>query len=135
MRLGPLVSNLLAALESELSKTAWYDFGLRKLLAIIKMSHAILESSESKEEEHAVTQALILMNGAPLVDEDQEIFKKCVVDSGLVTLNFFELKNDKIPLTGRSLKWAEPSLVYRKAYEIEQTLKFRHGMMVISLGH
>ena len=68
MKLGPQVSNLLAALESELSKTAWYDFGLRRLLAIIKMSHAILESSESKSEEDAVVQALILMNGAPLVE-------------------------------------------------------------------
>ena len=68
MKLGPQVSSHLAALESALSKTAWYDFGLRRLLAIMKMSHAILESSESKSEEDAVVQALILMNGAPLVE-------------------------------------------------------------------
>ena len=65
--------------------------------------------------------------------------KKCVVDSGFDAKNFFELKNDKIPLTGRSLgrgaAWVKPEVVFRKAYEIEQTLKFRHGMMVISLGH
>lgn len=36
---------------------------------------------------------------------------------------------------GRGAKWVNAELVRRKAYEIEQTLKFRHGMMVISLGH
>lgn len=53
-KIGPAVSSHLKALEDKLSKKLWYDFGLRKLLAVVRMSAAYLESSESKSEDDAV---------------------------------------------------------------------------------
>jgi len=123
-RLGSAVAKLLSDFEEKLSEQLWYDFGLRKLLAVVRMSAAYLKSGDSEED--SVVQAMLLMNGPGLRNDehkDIDTFKLCMAESGFQIKDFLERSSDKVP------KFA------RKAYEIEQTLRFRHGMMVIGAGH
>lgn len=48
-RLGSEIAGHLSDLEEKLSKKVWYDFGLRKLLAIVRMAQTYLKSGESEE--------------------------------------------------------------------------------------
>lgn len=49
-RLGSEIAGHLSDLEEKLSKHVWYDFGLRKLLAIVRMAQTYLKSGESEED-------------------------------------------------------------------------------------
>lgn len=72
-------------------------------------------------------------------DKDIEIMKECLKSRGFDIKDYLERKDDKILLEGQGIgrgpEEVHAEYVYRKAYEIEQTLKFRHGMLIMSLGH
>jgi len=81
-------------------------------------------------------QALILMNGAGLDHEhtkDLQVMKECMVEMGLDAKNYWDIKfeGEMEETKGETLK---PEGQRRKVYEMEQTLRFRHGMMCMGKG-
>jgi hypothetical protein len=67
------------------------------------MAGQIFEASESKSEDDAVVQALVLMNGTGLSDEeskkaekpsDLKVMKGCLAESGFDVKNYLDEKSD-----------------------------------------
>lgn len=95
---GKTLASVLDACKEKLSSPnkRQYDFGMRKLHSIIKISATLLIKSEgSKQETESLCSALKISIGAMLLDEDCEPFDAILSEHGFAPKDFVKGLNTK----------------------------------------
>ena len=136
------LSLLYELCESQLSKQAHYDFGLRNLLSIVNRLVTLKKEHPKVNEEKLLLDAVRQMNLSRLVVEDESLFHSMLQD--LFPSTYAAKPLSEQSKSDESSKFTDGLLSYcksngytlapewrRKVIELKETVSVRHGVMLL----
>jgi dynein heavy chain len=121
--------------SEQLSKQVHYDWGLRKILSVLRFSKEVRKENPAQKEDVLLMSVLRSMNLSKLVDDDEPLFIALLGD----VFTGVELDKSKQDIRGAIIRNASQIGLdpfenwLAKVVQLYETCEVRHGIMI--LGH